>query len=102
MATKKFKPNGTPSDVHPLELRTLSGTYEAARAVVHLLKVETNSTYTQLQQTLRNLAQPKAIDDLKELFHALDALDDNIKVLGQTTLIRPLDHPLVTRHMLPD
>ena len=80
-----------------LQLTTLSGTYESARAVVRVTKIDTCTTADQLAQRLRALAQPKNREDLFELFKSLDRLSEASQTLGLTTLIRPSDHPLVTR-----
>jgi len=91
------KSNGSQS----LSLLTLSGTFEASRAVVRLTKVDIASTYDRLAANLKSLCHPKNRDQLIELHHALNALEDHSLALGQTTLVAPLDHPLVVRHDAP-
>lgn len=88
------KSNGLPTP-EALQLRTLSGTYEAARTVVLITHIETVSTFTQLAQRLRLIA--KDSQQLVELYDALNKLHEHNHVLGLTTLVRPSDHPLVTR-----
>lgn len=102
----KNKKNGTPQPtlpgVQPLQLRTLSGSFEAARAVSRLTHIEQCSTYDHLRQQLKALALPKNIDALKELYYALSALNDHAIQLGNTTLIQAYEHPLVTRERIPE
>lgn len=78
-----------------LQLRTLSGVYESARDVVRGFKVESTATYTQFAAQLKALAQPRNLDQMKALFHALDSLHKHSGQLGRTALIKPFDHPLI-------
>ena len=89
------KSNGHAPIPESLQLRTLSGTYEAARAVTLLTHIETVSTFDQLAQRLRLIAKDK--QQVVELYDALNRLHEHNHVLGLTTLVRPSDHPLVTR-----
>ena len=86
-----------PANSQPLQLRTLSGVYESARAVVRALDVPTTATYSQFAAKLKSLAQPRQIDQLKALFTALNQLHKHSGTLGSTTLVTPADHPLVVR-----
>lgn len=80
-----------------LQLVTLSGTYEAARDVTRLTKIEVCSTFDRLAQQLKTLSSPKGREDLIRLHQALDRLDRASMTLGLTTLVQPADHPLVIR-----
>lgn len=80
-----------------LQLTTLSGTFEAAREVARLTKIETCSTYDRLAQHLKNLSTPKGREELIRLHQALDRLDNHSITLGNTTLIQSAEHPLVHR-----
>lgn len=82
-------------EVNGLQLRTLSGTYEASRAMLRLIDISTIATYEQLKKRL--LAITKDGEKLKEMFAALDALSKYSDKLGRTTLIQPTPHPLITR-----
>lgn len=98
----KKKTNGTPATptlpgVRPLQLRTLSGSFEASRTVARLTRIEFCSTYAHLAAQLKELTKPKHIDLLKELYYALAHLNDHAIELGNTTLVQPYEHPLVTR-----
>ena len=97
----KKKTNGTPHPtlpgVQPLQLRTLSGAFESARLVTHLTQIERCSTYAHLAAQLKQLALPKNIDQLKQLYYALESLNDHAMQLGNTTLVQPYEHPLVSR-----
>lgn len=84
-----------------LTLTTLSGTFESSRTICRLLKVDIASTYDRMAQNLKNLCHPKNRDQLVEFHHALNALDNHSEQLGATTLVAPLDHPLVVRHDAP-
>ena len=98
MAKKKV--NGshpTLPGVQPLQLRTLSGAFEAARTVTHLTTIESCSTYAHLAKRLKELAAPRNIDSLKLLFYALDDLNKHAVQLGNTTLVQPYEHPLTTK-----
>jgi hypothetical protein len=92
---KKAAPNGH----HPdgLRLTTLSGTFEAARTVTRLTEIEKTATYAQFAARLKVIAQPRNIDTLKELFNALNLLNQKSADLGDTTLVRSSDHPLASR-----
>lgn len=100
----KKKSNGTPHPtlpgVQPLQLRTLSGAFESARTVTRLTGIEKCSTYDHLRQQLKQLALPKNIDQLKQLYYALAHLNDHAVQLGNTTLVQPYEHPLVTRERI--
>jgi hypothetical protein len=78
-----------------MRLSTLATTFTAARAVCTVFPMGTISTYQQLKNRL--LAVSKSKDELKQLFDALDSLNNESRVLGLTTLVRPADHPLYTR-----
>ena len=98
---KKAKTNGTHQPtlpgVQPLQLRTLSGAFESARTVAQMTGIESCSTYAHLAKRLKDLAAPRNIDALKTLFYALDDLNKHAVQLGNTTLVQPYEHPLVTR-----
>lgn len=101
---KTKKTNGayapTLPGVQPLQLRTLSGAFESARTVARLTQIEKCSTYSHLRDSLKALAQPKNIDALKQLYYALEHLNDYMLQLGNTTLVQPYEHPLVTRQRI--
>jgi hypothetical protein len=86
------------NEAQSLSLQTLSGTYESSRSVCRLIKVDIASTYDRLALNLKSLCHPKNRQQLVELHQALNALDDHSTALGTTTLVAPLDHPLVVRH----
>lgn len=88
-------PKRLPTEPQPLTLQTLSGTYEASRGVLHVLPIGTISTFTQMKQRLKKLAQSD--DDVIVLFDALTRLELHSTTLGLTTLVQALDHPLVPR-----
>ena len=91
---RQKRKNGTP-DMLPLQLCTLSGTFEGARAVIRQIPMGTISTFQQLGRRLQQIARNK--DELRELFIALDRLDKESMMLGATTLVKPNDHPLFVR-----
>lgn len=94
MITKKAKSNGN----EPLRLSTMSNTFEAARQVTAITKIETCATFTQFAQRLKILGtHPKAKEEMMALFDALNRLNVASVALGNTTLISPVEHPLVVR-----
>ena len=84
-----------PTAPHGLEIRTLSGLYEAARNVLHIMPIDTISTYTQMEARLKQVLKDK--DLVMQLHYSLEELNRWSATLGNTTLVNPADHPLVTR-----
>lgn len=82
---------------HGLQLHTLSGLFEAAREVTRMSSISTCSTFDQLSRALAKVSKDK--DKIKDLYYALERLEHHSLALGATTLVRPTDHPLVTRAM---
>ncbi len=78
-----------------LQLRTLSGTFESARTVCRILKIDTISTTNLLKQRLAAIGRDPEL--CLELISALDRLNADSATLGNTTLINPAEHPLVVR-----
>lgn len=85
--------------LHGLDIATLAGTYEAARAVVRLLPAHTLSTVDQLNAHIKKSMRKREL--MVELFRAIEHLEQHTRVLGATTLVKPADHPLVIRQTLP-
>jgi hypothetical protein len=83
------------SEPQSLQLSTLSGTFEAARAVLRCVPIERIGTYSQLSRELIRLSRDK--DMIKLLHNALDNLDRESRQLGATTLVKAADHPLFVR-----
>ena len=82
-------------EVDGLQLRTLSGTYEASRAVLRAIDWSKIASYDSLKRRLIQLA--KSPDDVKALYTALESIHQCSDKLGRTTLIQPATHPLVQR-----
>lgn len=102
MAKKNSRPAPTANGVgEPLRLRTLSATFEEARAVIALTEIQTCATFDQFARKLMELAKPKNRENLVMLYDALSRLEEAIVTLGNTTLVNPSDHPLVVRSQLP-
>jgi hemoglobin-like flavoprotein len=95
----KKKLNGTSPNGEGLKLGTLATTFESARMVAAVTQIGHCSTYQHLARALLTVTKNK--DQLKILYHALEQLDASVCDMGNTTLIKPLDHPLVHRHLLP-
>lgn len=79
-----------------MRLSTLALTFESARAIMQIIPIGEISTYTQLAKQLTAIAKNKEL--LKTLHLALDRLNQQSIILGDTTLVRPADHPLFIRN----
>lgn len=93
MAKRK---NETPSN---LNIEILGGTYLHARTVTRILPAHTLSTVDQLTNHMKTVMRKREL--MWELFHALDHLDQYAHQLGHAALVKPADHPLVTRITSP-
>lgn len=98
MSKTQTLPHDPPDDeIDGLRLHTLAGAYWAAHQIVQLLGVRQVNTVDQLNRHWRRLPRPTQIRVLRALQDLLEHTDQ----LAVTTLIRPVDHPLVTRHLIP-
>jgi hypothetical protein len=84
-----------------LNIATLAGLHTHARTITRILPGHMLATADQLATTMKTVMQPKNRDQLVQLHRALEALAHHNHALGLTTLVRPADHPLVARHIIP-
>lgn len=82
-----------------LNIEILGGTYLHARTVTRILPAHTLSTVDQLTAHMKTVMRKREL--MWELFHALDHLDRYAHALGHAALVKPADHPLVTRVTSP-
>lgn len=82
-----------------LNIEILGGTYLHARTVTRILPAHTLSTVDQLTNHMKTVMRKR--DLMIELFRALEHLDQYAHALGHAALIKPADHPLVTRVTSP-
>ena len=103
--SKMEKKNKSPRAVKPadpidgLRLSTLAGTFESAREILTLVPMHQINTTDQLIEHVKKMLRQR--DQMFALFKALDHLDTSSRRLGATTLVAPVDHPLVVRHTIP-
>lgn len=97
MARKKSSPSE--HDQRGLTVSTLATIFVHARTVTRLLPAHKLSTIDQLIDHFDRMTSRRK--EMMELFRALEHLEQDSRILGATTLVRPADHPLVIRQTLP-
>jgi hypothetical protein len=96
------RPPDPDDEIDGLRLHTLAGAYWAAHRVVQLLDIESINTVDQLLKRWTNTSRgPQGRAHMVLLLRALHDLAEHTNQLAVTTLIRAVDHPLVTRHLIP-